>query len=437
MLNLPEKLKILEKEGRKIRVGVVGAGQMGSGLVNLISRMKGMEVVALAEIEVERAISTFEAAGAKRKEILISHDSSQCDEALEDGRKVVTGEARILPHLSFIDVIVEATGVPETGARIAFEAINNKKDVVMMNIEADVTVGPLLAKLARGRGVVYTVGAGDEPSAIKELYDFATSLEFKIVAAGKGKNNPLDREATPQSLQKIASSKGMNPRMLTEFVDGSKTMIEMTALANATGLVPDVRGMHGPECSVESLSSVFTLKEKGGILSQDGVVDYALGDIAPGVFVVVSTDSPQLKKDMNYLKMGSGPNYLLYRPYHLASIEVPLSIARAILYREPTLSAKSSVAAEAITVAKRDLRRGEKLDGIGGYTIYGSIEKRSVAKKENLLPLGLAQGAIMKEDVSKNECITYDDVELDSSSFLLNLRKIQDEIIGGGREYGA
>jgi len=220
----------------------------------------------------------------------------------------------------------------------------------------------------------------------------------------------------------------MNPKMLTEFVDGSKTMIEMTALANATGLVPDIRGMHGPKCSIKDLSSVFALKKEGGILNQYGVVEYALGDIAPGVFTVITTDNPHLREDMSYLKMGSGPNYLLYRPYHLANIEVPLSIARAIFYHEPTLQAKGSLVAETITVAKRNLKRGERLDGIGGYTVYGSIEKADAARREKLLPLGLARGAIIKKSISRGDYITYDDVELDSSSFLLNLRKTQDEL---------
>lgn len=432
MLNLPEKLENLEKTGKKIRVGIVGAGQMGFGLVNVISQTKGMEVVALAEIEIEKAILAFESTGIRKKEILVSEDFSQCDEALSEGRGVVTKEARILPSLPLIDVIVEATGVPEVGARVAYEAINHKKDIVMMNIEADVTVGPLLAKLARDTGVVYTVGAGDEPSVIKGLCDFAMSLGFQVVVAGKGKNNPLDRETTPKSLEKIALSKKMNPKMLTEFVDGSKTMIEMTALANATGLVPDIRGMHGPKCSINDLSSVFTLKKEGGILNQYGVVEYALGDVAPGVFAVITTDNPHLRENMDYLKMGSGPNYLLYRPYHLANIEVPLSIARAIFYHEPTLQAKGSLVAETITVAKRNLKRGEKLDGIGGYTVYGSIEKADVARREKLLPLGLAQGAIIKKSISRGNYITYDDVELDSSSFLLNLRKTQDRLFQGG-----
>jgi len=318
-------------------------------------------------------------------------------------------------------------GIPRVGAEVAFEAIRKKKHIIMMNIETDVTVGLILAELARNCGVVYTVGAGDEPGAIKELYDFARSLGFKIVAAGKGKNNPLDREATPDSLRDIALKKGVNPKMLCEFVDGSKTMIEMTALANATGLVPDVRGMHGPRCELSELASVFALKEKGGILNQEGVVDYALGRIAPGVFVVVTTENKRLIKDLEYMGMGKGPNYLLYRPYHLASIEVPISIARAVIYQEPTLISSGKPVAETITVAKRDLRKGERIDGIGRFDIYGSIEKASLAREENLLPLGLAEGAVLKVNVKKGDYITLDQVELEES-VLVSLRRLQDKL---------
>lgn len=427
MLNLPEKLAQLEKKGEIIKVGVVGVGQMGAGVVNVISRMKGMDVLALADIDRERATSIFEETGVSRKSIFCSDDPEDCDRALEKGRRVVTDKAEIIPHLSSLDAVVEATGVPRVGAEVAFEAIRKKKHIIMMNIETDVTVGYILAQLARNSGIVYTVGAGDEPAAIKELYDFATSLGFKIVAAGKGKNNPLDREATPDSLRNVALEKGVNPKMLCEFVDGSKTMIEMCALANATGLVPDVRGMHGPRCELGEIPCLFALKEKGGILNQEGVVDYALGRIAPGVFVVITTDNKRLVKDLEYMGMGKGPNYLLYRPYHLASIEVPLSVARAVIYQEPTLISSGKPVAETITVAKRDLKKGMRIDGIGRFDIYGSIERASITHKENLLPLGLAEGAVLKVNVKKGDYITRDQVELEDN-VLVNLRKLQDKL---------
>ncbi len=431
MLNLPDKLTELEKRGETIRVAVVGVGQMGAGVATVISQMKGIDVVVLADVDKEKAISIFEEIGILRKDIFYSDDPDKCSRALKKGMRVITDKAEIVAHLSSLNAIVEATGIPKVGAEVAFNAIRNKKHIIMMNVETDVTVGFILAELAKNAGVVYTVGAGDEPGAIKELYDFAKSLGFKIVAAGKGKNNPLNIEATPDSLRDIAFKKGVNPKMLCEFVDGSKTMIEMTSVANATGLFPDVRGMHGPRCELSELTSVFTLKEKGGILNQEGVVDYVLGKIAPGVFVVITTNNKRLKSDLEYMKMGKGLNYLLYRPYHLTSIEVPLSIARAVIYNEPTLICTGRPVAETITIAKRDLTPRDKIDGIGRFDIYGSVERASIARRENLLPLGLAERAILKVHVKKGNYITLDQVELEEESILVNLRRVQDKVLSG------
>jgi len=204
-------------------------------------------------------------------------------------------------------------------------------------------------------------------------------------------------------------------------------MIEMCAVANATGLIPDVRGMHGPKCNVSELTSVFALKEKGGILNQPGVVDYGIGRIAPGVFVVITTRNKRLIEDLKYLSMGKGPNYLLYRPYHLCSIEIPLSIARAVIYQEPTIVSSGRPVAEVITVAKRDLKVGQKIDGIGKFDIYGSIERAAVSQQENLLPLGLAEGAVLKSKVKKGDYLTLSQVEFEES-ILMNLWKLQNKL---------
>ena len=215
-------------------------------------------------------------------------------------------------------------------------------------------------------------------------------------------------------------------QMLIEFVDGSKTMIEMAAVSNATGLVPDVRGMHGPHCNVKDLKTVFSLKSQGGILEKEGVVDFGIGDINPGVFVVVTTDNKQLIDGLSQRDMGFGPNYLLYRPYHLCSCETPITVAQSVLYGESTAHPMDHLTSECITVAKQDLKAGQVLDGIGECCYRGSIDLHSVARAGNMLPLGLAKGATLKCDVKRDEIITYDMVDLPEDSVLLQLRRIQD-----------
>jgi len=256
-----------------------------------------------------------------------------------------------------------------------------------LNVETDVTVGQLLWRMAKSAGVVYTGSAGDEPGALMELVHFAETLGFDIVVAGKGKNNPLNVEANPDTVREAALSVRANPKMIASFQDGTKTMIEMTAVANATGFVPDVPGMHGPTATVEQLPQVYRLKSEGGILHRKGVVDYVNG-VAPGVFIIVSSDQPEVHHVMKYLKMGDGPNYVLFRPYHLTSLETPILIAKAYFDREETIVGWHGHVAETVAVAKKDLKPGDKLDGLGGYTVYGKIMVAEEAAKMGALPIG-------------------------------------------------
>ncbi|MGQ9629700.1 MAG: NAD(P)H-dependent oxidoreductase [bacterium] len=433
MLGLNSKLALLEEEGNPIRIGLVGVGQMGEGVINVASKMKGIRVAITVNRNVERARQAFIRSGICEDAIVSTDSPKKAREANARGQKVITDSLDILVESDFVDVVLEATGIPEVGAEAALRSILNGKHVVTMNVEADVTVGRILNRLARGVGVVYTLAAGDEPGALKELYDFADALGFDILVAGKGKNNPLDRKATPESLVEIAEKKGVNPRMLCEFVDGTKSMVEMCCFANATGLVPDVIGMHGPRADLRDLLRVFSLKKDGGILNRTGVVDYAIGDVAPGVFLIVTTDNDKIHKDLQYLRIGDGPNYLLYRPYHLTNIEAPLSVARAVIYGEPTLVPRDDPVAEVLTVAKRPLRSGERIDGMGMYTVYGSITTYEEAKRKNYLPIGLSGGATLTEDVDEGEIITLDQVKLKEST-LLHLRRLQDSLaprVGG------
>ena len=337
MYEIDTKLLEREKEGRPIRVALVGAGQMGREIVCQVAQMRGMEMDIVVDLKTETCRRAYAAAGYTGP-IVETDDLDECEAALASGAKVVTTNYKLAVRSKPIESVIDATGSPEMGARISLQCFDNKKHIVMMNVECDITIGPLLHRMARNAGVVYSLTAGDEPGSIVEVYRFAKALGFRVVAAGKGKNNPLNIYATskdPEWVEK-AKKRDMNPRMLVEFVDGSKTMIEMAAVSNATGLVPDVRGMHGPHCNVKDLKTVFSLKSQGGILEKEGVVDFGIGDINPGVFVVVTTDNKQLIDGLSQRDMGFGPNYLLYRPYHLCSCETPITVAQSVLYGEST-----------------------------------------------------------------------------------------------------
>lgn len=429
-MTLYHKLAERELAGRPILTGLVGAGQMGTGLVSQAARIQGMRVAAIADIAIERARHAFVAAGVPPEQIVEASTAAQADEALAAGRRVITQHADLLPAVESIEAIVEATGVPDLGARIAWSAILGRKHVVLLNVETDVTVGPLLKRLADVAGVVYTGAAGDEPAATLELYEFARTLGLEILCAGKGKNNPLNPAATPDDLAERARQVGASAKMLCSFVDGTKTQVEMVALANATGMRPARRGMHGPTAKLADLPRIFARSADGGLVGDEPIVDYVIGDVAPGVFVVFTSDLPVVVDELRYLKMGDGPNWTLYRPYHLTSLETPLSVARAVLEHQATIAPTHGLVAEVITVAKRALRAGERIDGIGGYTVYGLAERADVAQAEGLLPLGLAQGAVLRRDVAAGDPIAYEDVTLDESQTVVQLRRLQDQWLG-------
>jgi predicted homoserine dehydrogenase-like protein len=296
-----------------------------------------------------------------------------------------------------------------------------------MNVEADVTIGRYLKRQFDVSGAVYTLAAGDEPCAAWDLVDFARTMGLEVVCAGKGKNNPLRQDATPASVAAEAQRKKMNPRMLAAFVDGTKTMCEMTALANATSFPPDVAGMHGPAADAADLANVFRPQEEGGILSRKGVVDYVTGDVAPGVFAVVYSDDPEIAADLSYLQLGAGPYWALIRPFHLANLEVPISIVRVVRDRHATLAPDRRVA-ELGARAKRDLQPGDRIDGIGGEQVYGFTWSADDAANMGLVPLGLTEGTTVRKPVTAGDPLTFEDVELDESSILVQLWRLQEHL---------
>ena len=310
-------------------------------------------------------------------------------------------------------------------------AMEHGKHLVMMNVEADVTIGPYLKKQADRLGVVYSVGAGDEPSSCMELIEFASALGLRIVAAGKGKNNPLNHDAVPDDYREEAIRRNMNPRMLVEFVDGSKTMVEMCAIANATGLVPDVPGMHGPRADRDDMAKVLIPKADGGILNRKGVVDYTVGKgVAPGVFVIVEAEHPRIIERMDDLHVGTGPYYAFFRPYHLTSLEVPLTAARIMLYGKPDMVPLPNPVAEVCAVAKRDLGVGETFDAIGETCYRSFILTIGDARDRLAVPVGLLEGGKVIAPVKKGELLTRRNAAPDPTTRLYALRQRQDQMFG-------
>ena len=435
MLNMNWKLEQREKEGKIIKTGIVGAGQMGRGMVTQMVLMKGITPGIVSDIIVENAVHAFKYAGVKDEDIVVAKTIEEADAAIAAGKYVACDNADFISQAKEVECAIDATGVPDVGAKVATDAMRNGKHVVMLNVETDVVIGPYLDKFAKDHGVIYTGSAGDEPGAVMELYCFAKAMGLNVEVMGKGKNNKIDYDCNPDTVLEEATRRKMSPRMLCAFKDGTKTMVEMTAMCNYTGLVPDVIGGHGPKTApgtegVKELNELFKLKKDGGILNKHGVVEYVNG-IAPGVFVTVSTDNEEIAYQMQYHSMGPGPLWTLYRPYHLCNLETPLTVAKAVIDGEKTCVAKDGLVAECITRAKIDLKKGQKIDGIGGYTTHGSICTEKEATEKGYVPFGLInKNAVMKCDVKKGTLITYDMVELDKNTLIYKLRKEQDAMYG-------
>lgn len=425
-----ELLQRAEAQG-PITIGLAGAGQMGTDIVVQVALMPGMRIGAISEVRPQAAIDAALLAGHDRSDIVQAANASAIDRAIEAGKIAVTEDLHALAAAGRIDVIIDATGNPNIGTLFALEVMKNGKHIVMLNVEADITIGRFLKEEARKAGVVYTGAAGDEPACTLEIIGFARSLGFNIIAAGKGKNNPLKIDAMPADYEKEAAERNMNARMLVEFVDGSKTAIEMVAIANATGLVPDVPGMHGPTATLEELASVLCPREDGGVLHRKGVVDYSIGKgVAPGVFCVIETRHPRVMERMIDLKVGKGPYFTIFRPYHLTSLEVPLSAARAVVYKRADMEPLDHPVAEAVAVAKSDLGAGQSLGMIGETDYRGFAMTWEDARAKGALPLGLAERARVVKPIKTGDFLTYENCVPDDSMVITQIRRRLDQSDG-------
>ena len=415
---------LLKKHGT-IDVSVAGAGLMGTSLVTQLNLLENFRPSVVTSRNISSVLNAYEKAGIDRDKVKITNDLNEARDILEKGYYVASENLDIAASLT--SCLVDCTGDTEAGARLSLMAIENGIDIVSLNVEMDATVGPYLKHLADERGIVYSGTAGDEPGSIMEIYEFAKFTGFEVLVLGKGKNNALNKFATVEELTHEAKSKKLNPRMLTSFVDGTNTMVELNAVCNATGFVPDIRGCHFFTTDKENIARDIDLKEKSSKLNSYGVVDFAKG-IAPGVFAIVRAKSDVIKDEMKFLTVGEGPNFAIYRPYHLTSIETPLSIARAVLLKDATIAPVGKPVAETVAIAKRDLKAGEYIEGIGSNDVFGELERASVQKEENLVPIGLIVGQVrLKKDVKKAQALRYSDLELDDTSLIVKLREKQDK----------
>ncbi|WP_158827755.1 NAD(P)H-dependent oxidoreductase [Mucilaginibacter lacusdianchii] len=414
-----------EAENNPIKVAMIGAGFMAKGIaIQICNYVPGMELVAISNRNLEKAKYAYEQAGIL--EVQQVSDLSQLEENIRDGRCSITDDPMLLCQADGIDAIIEVTGAVEFGVNVALTAIENKKHLIMMNAEVDGTVGPILKVYADKAGVVYTNADGDQPGVEMNLYRFVKSLGVKPVLCGniKGLHDPYRNPTTQEG---FAKKWGQNPAMVSSFADGSKISFEQAIVANGTGMRVAKRGMLGPSVPtgtpLKEIVSQYPLEE---LLNGPGIVDYVVGaEPGPGVFVLGTHDHPVQQHYLNLYKLGEGPLYLFYTPYHLCHFEVPLTVARAVLFNDAALTPKDRPYVEVVATAKRDLKAGDVIDGIGHYMTYGLCENADTAESENLLPMGIAEDCILKRDVAKDQVLTYDDVILPVGRTVDRLRSEQ------------
>jgi predicted homoserine dehydrogenase-like protein len=424
MIIVDSALQERQREGRPVRVGMVGAGFMGRGVAAQISRTPGMELVAVSNRHLSGAERAYRDAGAA--EVRAVDSAGALDQAASDGVPAVTEDASLLCAASSVDVVCDVTGAVEFGARVTLDAFDHGKHVVTMNAELDGTVGPLLKVLADQAGVIFSGVDGDQPGVQLNLHRFVRGMGITPLVCGNIKGLQ-DEHRNPTTQEGFARQWGQDPYMVTSFADGTKVSFEQAIVANATGMTVAQRGMRGADHRghVDELTGAYDVEE---LLSIGGVVDYVVGaKPGPGVFVLGTIDDPASRHYLNLYKLGEGPLYSFYTPYHLCHFEVPASLARAVLFGDAVIAAAGAPTVEVVATAKTDLRAGHVLDGLGGYDSYGVAETAAGTAQERLLPMGVAEGCRLVRDVRKDEVLCYDDVQLPSGRLVdeLRLRQMQ------------
>ena len=411
-MNVDIALQEREASGRPIHVGMVGAGATGRAIaLQLGTPVPGIRLAAIANRTIEHAERAFREAGLTNWVRVSS--PREAEAAIARNLPVLTGDSSVLTSCDAIDIIVEVTGSIDPAAQVVLEAFNHGKHVVLVNAELDSFIGPILKVKADQVGVVLTHTDGDEPGVAMTLLRYLRSLGLRTVAAGNLKGI-VDYYRNPDTQKSFAEKNDQDVRKVTSFADSTKLSMEATVLANATGFHAGRRGMYGPACK--------DVREMANLLPADqmlatGLVDYALG-AAPytGAFVIVHEDSPLKKIQLAYYKLGDGPFYAFYTPFHLPHIQIASTIGRAVIHRDATVAPLTGPVCEVLTVAKRDLKAGARLDGIGGFCAYGLIDNTASARASDALPIALSEGCVLRRDVSKDKVLSFEDVVVPSGS---------------------
>jgi predicted homoserine dehydrogenase-like protein len=418
--------KALERRveaGNPVRIAIVGAGYMARGIAAHTTLMPGVDLVAISNRTIGKAERVFEEVG--RGEARRVERPDELDDAVARGVPAVADNPEPLCRAESVDVLIEVTGEVEVGANSVLDAIAHGKHVVLVNAELDSTVGPILKAKADKAEVILTNTDGDEPGVAMNLLRYVKTIGLQPVLAGNIKGF-LDRHRNPETQRAFAESVGQGPKRIASYADGTKLSMEATLVANAAGFGVARRGMNGYRCAhVTDLLELYN----GGVPPDEGIVDYVLGaEPGSGAFVVGYSANPIAREYLRYFKMGDGPLYLFYAPWHIPQAEAPLTAARAVLFRDAAVAAMDGPRCEVITIAKRDLRAGEVLDGIGGFKCYGSIDNVDVTRRERLLPMGVSEGCVLVADVPLDHPVTYDDVRVPNGRLIDRLRLEQDAL---------
>jgi len=433
-------------EGRTVKVGMIGAGKFGAMFLAQARLTRGLHIAGLVDLDVARARRQLADAGWPAE----AFAATSLDDAMQSGRTHVSDDANQLISHSQIEVMIEVTGVPAAGIRHALAAIAAGKHIIMVNVEADAVAGPLLARKAKAAGVVYSLAWGDQPALICEHVDWARACGFEVIAAGKGtRYEPHYHQSTPETLWdildrylQITDRSSINPKMFNSFIDGSKSAIEMTAVCNATGLVPQSNGLGFPPASRFDLADICKPESEGGALEKAGVTEvvssvYRDGRDVPhhlalGTYAVIKAETDYARrcfKEYAMLPDRSGRYAALYRPIHMIGLELGISVASVALRKEPT-GAPTGFRSDVIATAKRHLKKGEMLDGEGGYCVWGKQTPAARSLREGMLPLGLAHGVKLVRDVAQGRQLTWDDVAHDAGDSAVKVRREMEAAFG-------